>query len=106
MSAADGDLTARMLSSGNTHRALPLTGALCTAVAARIGGTVVHRNLRPGLAPEDDIRLMQPSGILSVACTVRQAGDGWVADQAAVYRTQRRLFEGMVLVPAARAAAE
>ncbi len=104
LAAADGDLTARMLSSGNTHRALPLTGALCTAAAARIEGTLVHRVTRPAGDADADIRILQPSGILPVACTVRRsnAGGGWVAEQAAVYRTQRRLFEGRVLVPESR----
>jgi hypothetical protein len=104
LSAADGDLTARMVSSGNTHRALPLTGALCTAVAARIVGTVVHRMTRPAEDAEADLRILQPSGVLPVACTVRRSNvdGGWVAEQAAVYRTQRRLFEGLVLVPESR----
>lgn len=104
LSAADGDLTARMVSSGNTHRALPLTGALCTAVAARIEGTLVHRITKPAADPAADIRILQPSGVLAVACTVRKSNTdgGWVAEQAAVYRTQRRLFEGRVLVPLSR----
>lgn len=104
LKADDGDLTARMLSSGNTHRALPLTGALCTAVASRIDGTLVHRMTRPAADADADLRILQPSGILQVACTVRKsnADDGWVAEQAAVYRTQRRLFDGRVLVPASK----
>ena len=32
------DLTARFLSNGQPHRALPLTASLCTGVAARISG--------------------------------------------------------------------
>jgi 2-methylaconitate cis-trans-isomerase PrpF len=96
--ADDGDLTARILSSGNTHRALPLTGALCCATGARIEGTVIHRHTRP--KPEDaDIQIMQPSGIIPVACTVTKSAEGWIAEQAGVYRTQRRLFEGRVLIP-------
>ena len=102
VSAADGDLTARVVSSGNVHRALPLTGAMCLAVAARIDGTVVHRHLRPSAGDDGDIRLIQPSGILPVACTVNRTADGWVAEQTAVTRTQRRLFEGRVLVPGSR----
>ncbi|MCH7831541.1 MAG: PrpF family protein [Proteobacteria bacterium] len=102
VSAADGDLTARLVSSGNVHRALPLTGALCLAVAARIDGTVVQRHLRPSAGDGDDIRMIQPSGILPVACTVKRTADGWVAEQAAVTRTQRRLFEGTVLIPESR----
>ena len=96
--ADDADLTARILSSGNTHRALPLTGALCCATGARIEGTVIHRHTRP--RPDgDDIQIMQPSGIIPVACTVTNGTEGWVAEQAGVYRTQRRLFEGRVLIP-------
>ncbi len=100
--AAEGDLTARIVSNGNTHRALPLTAALCCATAARIEGTVVHRHRRPAKDAGDDIRLMQPSGILPVACTVLKTAEGWVAEQAGVIRTQRRLFEGRVLVPESR----
>jgi 2-methylaconitate cis-trans-isomerase PrpF len=104
LAASDGDLTARMLSSGNTHRALPLTGALCTAVAARMDGSLVHRMTRPAADPDADLRILQPSGVLPVACAVRRsnADGGWVVEQAAVYRTQRRLFEGRVLVPESR----
>ena len=39
--AAEVDLTVRVISNGQPHRALPLTISLCTAVAARIAGTVV-----------------------------------------------------------------
>ena len=95
-------MTARIVSNGNTHRALPLTAALCCATAARIEGTVVHRHLRPARDAGEDIRFMQPSGILPVACTVRKTAAGWVAEQAGVIRTQRRLFEGRVLVPESR----
>jgi 2-methylaconitate cis-trans-isomerase PrpF len=97
--AADADLTARMVSSGNTHRALPLTGALCCATAARIEGTLNHRLTRAAKDADWDIRIMQPSGIIQVSCTVTRGDDGWVAEQAGVTRTQRRLFEGRVLVP-------
>jgi len=98
IAANDGDLTARIISSGNTHRALPLTGALCCGVAARIDGTLNHRHARQR-SDGEDICLMQPSGIVPVVCTVRHGDDGWVAEQAGVYRTQRRLFEGRVLIP-------
>ena len=77
----DGDLTARIVSSGNTHRALPLTGALCCATAARIEGTVVHRHTRPARDTDADINLMQPSGILPVGCSVSHSSAGWVVEK-------------------------
>ena len=48
IAAAQVDLTARFLSNGQPHRALPLTASLCTAVAANIAGTLVAEALAPG----------------------------------------------------------
>lgn len=95
------DLATRMISMGQPHRAVPLTGAMCLAVAARIEGTVPHALMRrtPGDA---DVRLAHPSGLLPLAASVRQEGHQWVADYVVVYRTARRLMEGSVLVPAGR----
>lgn len=91
------DLTARFISNGQPHRALPLTAALCTAVAARITGTVVNEMLRPGAG--DPIRIGMPSGILSVGAEVVQQNGEWLARSGAFYRTARRLFDGRVYVP-------
>ncbi|MEN9783501.1 MAG: hypothetical protein RJA24_844 [Pseudomonadota bacterium] len=102
ISANDIDLTGRVISNGQTHRALPLTVSLCMAVAARIEGSVVNEVLRKGGDAEAPIRIGMPSGILTVAATVRQKDGGWHAEQGAFYRTQRRMFEGQVLVRASR----
>src|SRR5260370_5962479 len=48
--AGDIDFAARFVSNGQPHRALPLTGSLCTAVAARSAGTVVAEALAPPAA--------------------------------------------------------
>src|SRR5690606_35800412 len=37
------DISVRMLSMGRAHKAVPLTGALCVAVAERIEGALVGR---------------------------------------------------------------
>ena len=92
------DLTVRFLSNGQPHRALPLTASLCTAIAARIGGTLPNEALRPGAG--ESIRLGMPSGILTVGADVAQeASGGWVAHRGAFYRTARRLFDGKIYVP-------
>lgn len=98
----DVDLTGRMLSSGQTHRALPLTASLCMAVAARLEGSVVHALTRKSNDPEAPIRIAMPSGILTVAATVKKNGDAWYAEHGAFFRTQRRLFDGYVYVRASR----
>jgi len=99
---ADGDLVCRIVSSGNVHRALPGTRSICTAVASRIKGTVVHRVARPVEDPSADIRIMQPSGVIVLAADVVEVDGQPFARSATIYRTQRRLFEGFVCVPASK----
>ena len=96
--AADVDLTARVISNGQPHRALPLTISLCTAVAARITGTVVAEALSP-TAAEGPLRLGMPSGVLTVGADVAQEAGAWHAHAGSFYRTARRLFDGRVWVP-------
>ncbi len=96
------DLTARVISNGQPHRALPLTVTLCTGVAARIEGTVVNQVTRRSSDPEAGIRIAMPSGILTVAASVKQKDGHWYAEQGAFYRTQRRMFDGYVYVRASR----
>jgi 2-methylaconitate cis-trans-isomerase PrpF len=101
--AADSiDVTGRMISNAQPHRALPLTASLCMAVAARLEGSVVHAVTRQSSDSEAPIRIAMPSGVLTVAATVGRKGEEWYAEQGAFYRTQRRLFEGVVYVRASR----
>ena len=96
------DLTGRMLSNGQPHRALPLTVSLCMAVAARIKGSIVNQVARLNPNPDAEIRIAMPSGVLVVAALVTQVNGAWHAEQGALYRTQRRLFDGQVYVRASR----
>jgi 2-methylaconitate isomerase len=105
ITAEDVDLTGRMLSNGQPHRALPLTASLCMAVAARLRGSVVFDATRKTDNSESPIRIAMPSGILTVAASVRQANGEWHAEQGAFYRTQRRMFDGYVYVRASRVGA-
>ncbi len=95
------DLTMRFISNGQPHRALPVTSSLCTAVAARISGTLLHQAL--GAEATTSIRLGMPSGILTVDADVTRDGGEWIAHSGAFYRTARRLFDGRIYVPVAHA---
>jgi len=98
IAAHDVDLTARFLSNGQPHRALPLTASLCTAVAARIAGSLAHQAMGSGSGGA--VRIGMPSGILTVDADVTQDASGaWTAHSGAFYRTARRLFDGRVYVP-------
>lgn len=88
------DVTARMLSNGQPHRALPLTASLCLAVAARLEGSVVHENTRAGVSGRLSIGM--PSGILVADAAVSRRDGAWFAERVTLLRTQRRLFDGCV----------
>jgi 2-methylaconitate isomerase len=96
------DITGRMISNGQPHRVLPLTASLCIAVAARLEGSVVHAATRLTDNPEAEIHIATPSGLLTVAASVKKTDGQWYAEQGAFYRTQRRMFEGFVLVRTSR----
>jgi 2-methylaconitate cis-trans-isomerase PrpF len=96
------DLTGRMLSNGQPHRALPLTASLCMAVAARLRGSIAFDATRPADNPESPIRIAMPPGILTVAASVKHVNGEWHAEQGAFYRTQRRMFDGYVYLRASR----
>jgi len=98
--AGEVDLTVRVVSSGQPHRALPVTISLCTAVAARITGTIVAEVLSPA-GGSKSLRLGMPSGVLTVDADVVSEGGAWRARAGSFYRTARRLFDGRVWVPSA-----
>ena len=99
LAKSDGDVTVRMISMGDPHRALPGTCSTCVAVASQILGTLVNQNTTPNAT--GDVRLMHPSGVLYAAAKVVFDGVDWHAEKATLYRTQRRLFDGDVYLPAA-----
>ena len=100
IAAADCDITLRMISVGQPHQAIPVTGALCTAVAARIDGSLVSDTVG-SRKPGHDLRLAHPSGVATVDARVEQRQGTWYAASATIQRSARRLMDGHVYVPAA-----
>jgi 2-methylaconitate cis-trans-isomerase PrpF len=98
VAASDIDLTVRMLSMGQLHHAVTGTGAVATAVACAIEGTVPHRMLGRGADPLQT-RIGHPSGTLTVGAAVARSGDEWIVEKAVMSRSARRLMEGWIRVP-------
>ena len=94
--ASAADISVRFLSMGQMHRVLPLTGAMCLAAACRIEGTISHANSGSN---GGDVRLANPSGVLSLGAKALKKDDNWMVPSVTVYRTARVLMEGKVPVP-------
>ncbi|MDP5216981.1 PrpF domain-containing protein [Ruegeria sp. 2205SS24-7] len=86
------DIGVRLISMGNSHRAITLTGGMCSGVAAHILGTLVNR-IAGAASP---VRIGNPSGVLPVNAHVQQSDGGPKAISASTFRTQRRIMDGTV----------
>jgi probable AcnD-accessory protein PrpF len=106
VSAADVDVLVRMVSMGRLHHTIPGTGAVALAVGCALPGSVPGR-LAGRTAGQGSIRLGHPAGVMAVSAEVMAdetpGSGGWFARRVTLGRTARRLMEGWVLVPRARA---
>ena len=89
-------IAARIWSMGRIHRVLPLTGAMCLAVACRIPGSVCARALAERA---DTLCIATPSGVLPLDASVRTDGGAVTVEQVTAWRTARILMKGEVFVP-------
>ncbi len=93
----DYDVAIRILSMQRAHNAIPGTGGLNVGVATQIAGTIAHGLSRPASAA-GEVRVANPSGLMSVGAAVRQDAAGWRADSAVLFRTARLLMRGEVAI--------
>lgn len=99
VSAEGMDVCLRQLAMQKPHNTLAVTGAICSAVAGRLPGSVVQELSR---AEGDRARLGHPAGVLAVSAHVREGADGWRIERAAVERTARLLMAGELFAPRRR----
>lgn len=90
----DIDLLGRMMSMQRAHKTYAFTGALCTAAAAAIPGTIVH-DLVAGSVDYGNVRIGHPAGIIQAGVECINNVEGGVDILWAWgYRTARLLMKG------------
>lgn len=94
IAGSDIDLLSRMMSMQKTHPTYAMTGAMCTAAAAIVPGSVVQQVL-PETVDTQFIRIAHPGGVLEagVNYTISENGDIDVEDTFG-FRTANLLLEG------------
>ena len=88
------DLLSRMMSMQKAHPSYAMTGAMCTAAAAAIPGSVVHQVLSEQ-ADLSCLRIGHPSGILECGVDVESGGNTPEIRSAFGFRTANLLLEGV-----------
>lgn len=93
------DLHGRMLSMQKAHQTYALTGAMCTAAAAAIPGTLVAQTMRPG-ADAGTLRIAHPGGVMVAGAEYTQDGTACPVIRSAYgIRTARLLMRGTAYIP-------
>lgn len=87
------DLSSRMMSMQKAHPTYAMTGAMCTAAAAVIPGTIVHEAKKADADPHR-LRIGHPGGILEAGVDYEETGSGIHIQCAYGYRTARLLLKG------------
>ncbi|MGO2025931.1 MAG: PrpF domain-containing protein, partial [Brevibacterium aurantiacum] len=98
LGASDSDIVVRMISMGQTHKAVPGTGAMCLAAAAQIPGTIVHGIIARSehSVPGPEVRLGTPSGVVTASAVWDEKAKTVTA--TSLFRTARVLMVGKVAV--------
>lgn len=93
----DIDLLSRMMSMQKTHPSYAMTGAMCTAAAAVIPGSVVQQVLNPA-ADTQFIRIGHPGGVLECGVDYAIKENQPVIEDTFGFRTANLLLEGTAVI--------
>jgi 2-methylaconitate cis-trans-isomerase PrpF len=99
IAGSDIDLLARSYFMQTMHKTYPGTGAVCTAAAAMIEGTIVNRVCSKRAREAKLVCIGHPSGTMPVEVDVENTPQGPKVKLVAFGRTSRRILEGFVYVP-------
>ena len=81
------------------HKAHPVTGTVCLTSACAIPGTLAHEIAGPQKIPQGIVEVEHPSGKIAIDLDADFTASKQVLRRAALVRTARRIFEGLVHVP-------
>ena len=91
------DLRSRMMSMQKTHPSYAMTGAMCTAAASVVPGSIVQQVLNPEVDTQY-IRIGHPGGILECGVDFKENGAEPVIDDTFGFRTANLLMEGTATI--------
>ena len=94
--ADDVDLVSRLMFMQQMHKTYAGTSTVCTGVASRVRGTIVHEMTRPESLDNPLVRIGHPAGVIGTETRVEFKGNDYIVRRATLGRTARRLMEGYV----------
>ena len=95
INAAEYDLSIRMMSMQKAHKTIALTGALCTAAACAIPGTIPNEVLGNENV-KNELVLGHSDGLISVAMKYKNEDGKIKIESVSSHRTARKIMVGTV----------
>jgi methylitaconate Delta-isomerase len=98
--AEEVDVTGRLMSMQTAHRSYMTTGAIATAAAAFVPGSLVAEvaRRRDERAEPDTIRIAHPYGVMYAVVRAGDPSDPSTIEGIAVGRTAHHILDGQVWV--------
>jgi 2-methylaconitate cis-trans-isomerase PrpF len=91
----DYDLSVRMMSMQKAHKTIALTGALCTAAACAVDGTIPNRTLGTD-AMKAELKFGHSDGIIDVSIKYEKNENSITINSVSSHRTARKIMTGTV----------
>lgn len=95
------DLISRIITSNKVHKAYAITGAIATAAASLIAGSVVNKILNKKRKINNSIKIGHPAGIIEPNMEYEIKNENLVLKSVSIKRTARRIMDGFVYIPEA-----
>jgi len=98
INGVDIDLMSRMMFMQKTHKTYAGTGAMCTAVAALMEGTLIHQYCAEQAQKTGVVRIGHPAGIMEIEAIVGEENGVPTVKKVGLSRTARRIMEGYAYI--------
>lgn len=99
VAAEEVHILSRLLFMQKMHKTYPGTGAVCTAAAVRIPGSIAYEKLIRSADREKIIHIGHPAGIMDVESICHVEEGSIKIEKLAFYRTARKIMDGCVYIP-------
>jgi 2-methylaconitate cis-trans-isomerase PrpF len=96
--AEESDFLSRLMFMQQMHKTYAGTSTVCTGIASKIPGTIVHEACREEAQTRMEVRIGHPAGVIETESVVELNGNDYNVKRATLGRTARRIMEGTVYI--------
>jgi len=89
----------RLMFMQQIHKTYAGTSTVCTGVASKLPGTIVHEMARLEAKDQDSVYIGHPAGVIETETRVILIGNEYHVERATLGRTARRIMDGQVYLP-------